>query len=100
MNSHRTSSSILTKRVLPLFLICLVSIFFVKTVLISSTAQSSNSSTQERKLKLKTFKDMPVAIHEVRKLQSETWHKDLEIEVKNISDKPIYFMGVYLTISR
>jgi len=91
MNSQRA-----IKRVLQLFLVCLVSIFYVKTVLISSTAQSPNSSTQERKLKLKTFKDIPVAIHEVRKLQSETWHKDLEIEVKNISDKPIYFMGVYL----
>ncbi|MDT4951969.1 MAG: hypothetical protein QOJ02_107 [Acidobacteriota bacterium] len=96
MNFQRTSSIILIKRALQMFLICLVSIFFIKTVLISSTAQSPDSSIQERKLKLKTFKDMPVAIHQVRKLQSETWHKDLEIEVKNISDKPIYFMSAYL----
>ena len=57
---------------------------------------SDNSATQERKLKLKAFKDIPVAIHKVINLQSETWHKDLGIEVKNISDKRIYFMLVYL----
>jgi len=51
---------------------------------------------RERTLKTREFKDMPLAVREVRNLQSDTWHKDLEIEVKNVSAKPIYFMLVYL----
>ena len=39
---------------------------------------------------------MPVIVSEVRNLQSETWHKDLEIEVKNVSDKRIYFIWASL----
>ena len=39
---------------------------------------------------------MPLVVTEVRNLQSETWHKDLEIEVKNISDKPIYSILAFL----
>lgn len=50
----------------------------------------------ERKLKVREFKDMPVTVKEVRNLQSDTWYKDLEIEVKNITNKPIYSMLVYL----
>ena len=42
------------------------------------------------------FKDIPLAITKVSKLQSDTWYKDLEIEVKNISSKPIYFILAYL----
>lgn len=51
----------------------------------------------ERKLKAKEFKDTPVAVKEVRNLQSDTWYKDLEIEVKNVSNKPIYSILAYLT---
>src|SRR5438552_17991804 len=53
-------------------------------------------SQRERTFKTREFKDMPLAIRQVRNLQSDTWHKDLEIEVKNISNKPIYFMLAYL----
>lgn len=57
---------------------------------------SLNQTEDERKLKVKEFKDMPLAIKEVRNLQSATWYKDLEIEVKNISSKPIYSVLAYL----
>src|SRR6267142_6295415 len=51
---------------------------------------------RERTFKTRDFKDMPLAIRQVRNLQSDTWHKDLEIEVKNISSKPIYSILAYL----
>jgi len=35
---------------------------------------------------------MPVRVREVKDLQSETWPNDLEIEVENVSSKPIYFI--------
>src|SRR5947209_18784810 len=96
MNPPEKISTTFARIVLLLSFACLALIFLISGTLTSSTAQSPESSTQERKLKLKGFKDIPVAIREVRNLQSDTWHKDLEIEVKNISDKPIYFMLAYL----
>lgn len=50
----------------------------------------------KRVLKVREFKDMPVVLNEVRNLQSDTWYKDLEIEVKNVSSKPIYSILIYL----
>jgi hypothetical protein len=96
MNTPRQTFTIIAKRLFHLSLVCLALFFLVKTVLIVSTAQSPESVTQERNLKLKTFKGMPVVVHKVRNLGSGGWHKDLEIEVKNISNKPIYFMLAYL----
>jgi hypothetical protein len=51
---------------------------------------------KERTFKSRDFKDSPLTIRQVKNLQSDTWHKDLEIEVKNISTKPIYSILVYL----
>ena len=56
----------------------------------------SNGHSEERKLNVKEFKNMPLEVREVRNLQSKTWNKDLEIKVKNISGKPIYFILAYL----
>jgi hypothetical protein len=52
---------------------------------------------KERRLKAKDFKDVPLVVTAVRNLDSDTWHKDLEIEVKNVSNKPIYFVLAYLS---
>jgi hypothetical protein len=57
---------------------------------------ASQEGPRERKFKNREFKDIPVAVTKVSKLQSDTWYKDLEIEVKNISSKPIYFILAYL----
>ena len=96
MHPQSTSSLLIIKRLAQLSLVCLALFFLVKTVLIASTISVLKPVKQERKLKLKDFKDAPVVIHKVRNLQSDEWHKDLELEVKNISGKPIYFMLAYL----
>ena len=57
---------------------------------------AAHKAENERKLKVKEVKDLPVKIMEVRNLQSDTWYKDLEIEVKNVSDKPIYHIFAWL----
>lgn len=52
---------------------------------------------QERRLEVKTFRDMPVVVQEVRNLQGgENWFRDLEIEIKNTSTKPIYFINIVI----
>jgi hypothetical protein len=51
---------------------------------------------KERTFKARDFKDTPLTIRQVKNLQSDTWYKNLEIEVKNISTKPIYSILAYL----
>jgi hypothetical protein len=41
---------------------------------------------------------LPLKITEVRNLQSERWWQDLEIEVRNISDKPIYAINLIVSL--
>ena len=72
----------------------LISLTLLLVVLFSLSPVQS--AVQERSLKIKPFKDMPVAVRQIKNLQSETWFSDLQIEVKNVSTKPIYFMAVYL----
>ena len=81
-------------RVLKLLLVCACSIFLIKVALMLSTAQSN--SGEERKFKSKEFRDMPLRVRKVENLQSQTWPNDLEIEIENISNKPIYFINAVL----
>ena len=68
-------------------------IILVTGVLVLTAAQSEN---QERKFKTKEFVDMPLRVRKVINLQSDTWPNDLEIEIENVSSKPIYFINAVL----
>jgi hypothetical protein len=83
-----------TKRLLLLIILAAVSIFVIKGIYVLGQSQS-NAPADERKFKVKEFKDMPLTV-KVTNLQSKTWHRDLQIEVKNISKRPIYFILAYL----
>ena len=55
----------------------------------------TQSPKEERKLNVHTFNRMPLKVKEVRNLQKEEdWFRDLEIEVQNISNRPIYFISL------
>ena len=70
-----------------------LSLLLILSVVSIAFLSTTRSSAQGRKYHVKTFKDMPVEVREVRNLQKgEEWFRDLEIEIKNISDKPIYFI--------
>lgn len=86
--------SITFTKLLKLLLVCASSIVLIKGALMLSTAQSA--SGEERKFKTKEFVDMPLRVRQAKNLQSETWPNDLEIEVENISTKPIYFINAVL----
>src|SRR5438309_244653 len=51
---------------------------------------------EKRTLKTREFKDMPLKFQAIRNVDSETWYKDLQIEVKNIGTKPIYGILAFL----
>lgn len=52
--------------------------------------------SDKREVKIRSFGEMPLKVHEIRNKDADTWYKDLQIEVKNIGTKPIYFMLAYL----
>ncbi|HEY5885432.1 MAG TPA: hypothetical protein VIT88_12130, partial [Pyrinomonadaceae bacterium] len=94
VRSAQQNITISLKRFLLLILAALASLCLINATYALDV--QSELSNQKRKLKTRDFKDMPVALVEVRHLQSETWYEDLEIEVRNISSKPIYFVRAYL----
>ena len=64
---------------------------------IAELKRKAKAQDQDRRiLKTREFKGMPVKFHEIRKVDSDTWYRDLQIEIKNIGNKPIYFMLAYL----
>ncbi len=87
---HRTANAPLTRRLF-LLALCLVSVLAT-----GNFGAGFTQSPKERKYKVRTFRNMPVAVKEVRNLQKgeDEWFRDLEIEVENISDNPIYFIGL------
>lgn len=94
MSPPQQSIASFTKRLLLLIILGTASILIKATYAQGQT--QSNGLSEERKFTVKEFKDMPLELQEIRNLQSEKWHKDLEIEVKNVSGKPIYFILAYL----
>lgn len=82
-------------RLLILAVCFLTSIILIKAFVWKGSAQS-NEPQNERTLKTKEFKDMPLVVKEVKNLQSDSWPQELEIKVKNVSNKPIYYIRAYL----
>ena len=67
-------------------------------LVIVSGVGAFTQSGNERKLNLRHFRETPVKVKEVRNLQrGEGWFRDLEVEVQNVSDKPVYF--IYVVVS-
>lgn len=91
MNRGRANASFILK----LF----VGVVCTALVLMAGAFQlGSGQSPSERKLKAHAFNGIPLKVREVRNLQKaeEDWFRDLEIEVENISDKPIYFISLLI----
>ena len=57
---------------------------------------AAQQGEDQRTFKMRDSKDLPLAVRRVKNLQSDTWYKDLEIEVKNTSTKPIYSILAYV----
>jgi hypothetical protein len=60
---------------------------------VSSTAQSTQK--QERELEDKIPKHLPIKV-KVKNLNNEKWTRDVEVEVTNTGDKPIYYLRLSL----
>jgi hypothetical protein len=91
-NTHLTSRRGLVAFVAFMFLLVAIS------GLVSGAGAFRGASTQsgdERRVNVHTFTRMPLTVKEVRNLQKEgNFLRDLEIEVKNVSRSPIYFISL------
>jgi hypothetical protein len=61
--------------------------------IVSSTAQSTQK--EERELEDRIPKHLPIKV-KVKNLNSEKWARDVEVEVTNTGDKPIYHLSLSL----
>jgi hypothetical protein len=98
VSPHQTPTLTRT-RSLPVFQIVLLVLFLLLCAvgIVSSTAQSPSQdniakpSTQERELDDGIPKHLPIRV-KVKNLNSGKWTSDLEVEVTNTGNKPIYFL--------
>src|SRR5438270_12982326 len=102
MNPPAKTSSRAARRLLLLFFLFVAAVFLIQGVLTLGVAQS----TEERELKDKTPTHVPIKIKikaEKEKLfkdvTNENWLRDLEIEVTNTGNKPIYYIGLTIEMT-
>jgi hypothetical protein len=81
-------------KLLPLPLIILA---IVGTGTTSPINRSTSSQESEvRQIQIKRNINHPVAIKEIRNIQGDHFLRDVEIEIKNITNKPIYYVSLYI----
>ncbi|MGA9997720.1 MAG: putative metal-binding motif-containing protein [Pyrinomonadaceae bacterium] len=76
-------------------LLLVLSVSLLASYFIKSVSSAVQSPQQERELADRIPKHLPIKV-KVKNLNSEKWVDDVEVEVKNISDKPIYFLDFFL----
>ena len=86
-----------------LFLFISFALFNVRFVSTSTSKIAAQSGVvDKRAVQIEHSSHMPeattVAISAIRNLQSEQWHRDLEIEVQNNSGKPIYYLQIDVSL--
>jgi hypothetical protein len=90
-----------TKMLFASLLFCAASALLINGILTSGIAQSK----EEREVEDKIPKHVPIKVKlkaekekAFKDLKNEKWHRDFELEVTNTSDKPIYFLELWLVL--
>lgn len=101
-NSHKDPQSInFAKRLVLLLVLSLISMFFLKSLLSFGFAQTLEARDIEDKIP----KHVPIKVRirsekekAVKDLKNDKWLRDFELEVTNTSDKPIYFLELWIIL--
>jgi hypothetical protein len=102
MSPHDITASVQRQKLTALQIVLLAAFLVVCGMgIVSSTAQSSKQD--EREFKDTTPQHLPIKIkiknaEKVKDLKNENWVRDLEIEVENKSNKPIYFLHILVIL--
>lgn len=62
----------------------------------SQPPQEQNQEEEEREIVVKHKNHPALEIKGIRNFRKKTWLRDLEIEVTNVSNKPIYYLSIFL----
>src|ERR1044071_5231810 len=85
------------KTIVKLLVPSLLALAIVISVTLLTINQPVAAQTPEaRQIKIMRPYNHPVAIKEIRNLQGRDFLRNLEIEVQNVSNKPIYYVSLYL----
>lgn len=91
------------KRTLLVIALCAVCFILIKTIYGIRTALAVVQLKEERQIDDKIPKHVPIKYklrkdkeHAFKDLGNEEWLRDFELEVMNVSDKPIYFLEIWL----
>lgn len=90
MNKLTQRGRLTAKKLRPFIYLSLLVMMFLGAIL---------ASAQERRYQIveKMYPKEVVKIVDVRNIQSEAFPQGFEIEIKNVSDKPIYYINIALT---
>lgn len=89
MNTHRFPGRLPGLR--PAVLLTASVLSFAALSAAGAPPGAAQSEQAERQLENKIPKHLPIRV-KVKNLNSARWERDLEVEIKNVSDKPIYYM--------
>lgn len=108
MNSQRKVATLVVRL---LFAVAVLTVAFgllIKATLNPATAQSPAVTVQSTKIRLlenRVPEHLPIRVQikrekekTFRNLGNQDWARDLELEIKNTGDKPIYFLFFYLMV--
>lgn len=99
METSARASAVVAKILLLLFVLGMVTVFLMKAPLTSSIARLQGERVFENTLP----KDVPIKIkikqekeQSFKDLKNEKWVREMELEITNTGDKPIYFLHMAL----
>lgn len=95
-----TKSFTLVNRFILLFILSFGAFFCIKIF-----APSLAHNSQEREIESKIPKHLPLKVkfkkekeEKIKDVKNDDWFHDFELEVTNTSDKPIYFLNLYVLL--
>jgi hypothetical protein len=102
MNPPAKTSSKAARRLLLLFFLFVAAVFLIQGVLTSGVAQSP----LEREIEDKIPKHLPIKVKvkkekekDFKDVNNDNWIRDVEFEVTNTGDKPIYYLRFEVVLS-
>ena len=108
MNSRRKLAAFIARIVFALLVLSFASVLLIRGTSHPATAQSPENTSQSpnfRLLENRISEQVPIKVKirrerekGFRDLENENWARDLEIEVKNTGDKPIYYLLFHLHV--
>lgn len=94
MKSNRFSLIHLRLKLLAPSLVALAIVVPGTPLIVNHPPASQESNV--RQIKIIRSSDHPIAIKQIRNAQSSDFLQDLEIEIQNVSDKPVYYVHLHM----